>query len=478
MPISRVQTTVNRLKLKYPRLAVAIPGTFEMIHRALDGAYMGSSMLDYGALVPTSSLADADKLNHIFHHNPHDLGFAIAESILFIGLSLLANDNTKQHRWLRYANIAWPYLRNFCSGLKNGRHAAVNVGAIAQHFLGRGIYSICNPIGLGIGAVYALALIWYHYENRKRDKHTKANTDLLQQIQDNGWSELPDDQIIHRYSRKKSVAMYAAAACDGVLDGLYMFGCLYLIMQVSLFTVSFGWPLAIAIGLIGVFAVVSFSVKMYREREKQHALADSASKCELALAKNKMNEAIAAEEHAQSQLDTLDFRMRANLFFNSIFEPNETTQQDEQTMRQTLVEQHRQALNNKEAAIECYQQRAKLIEEKAAAKELPTTLIGKASWWLTRGFISGIKNADAALQSIGKFINSAVIMPVVLIIIGMGYGVYLAGQEIFKIARQVKAKSQATVSTARNRASLFFQRPRRERSEQADVSAVVQHSMA
>lgn len=288
----------------------------DYLHRILDGSYIGSSMISYGARIRSINSRDgALKITNTIYSfkTAEEIALVAAENAFFILLSVFFNKNkNKKNRILKHFDADnWQKIRGFASGAKNGRHATVNMGYLVGHI---SAYHIFNPIALGIGAVYAVVLAWYQHQFRLRDrvisdyqellaeiKKTKENKDYDLKDLKEKYNELDKK---HEDIKKILVAMCLAAAIDGWLDGMYGFGNMSIVSNIvatvffhsshfTLFTLAATNPhLAIVmVAVIITVAVFSFIFKMIEEYCKQQELKQGQYDCAkaLGLEKNENN---------------------------------------------------------------------------------------------------------------------------------------------------------------------------------------------
>ncbi len=332
----------------------------------LDGTYLAASMVTYTASCMTSDLQSARSLEQSFYAT-NDIPVALLEILLFSAYSIIAShyankDQQKMH-WLLLATVlSWPYFRDFISGMKNGRHAVVDAGFLIQHGAHHLIYSLTNPVGIVIGVLLAFNLVWYRRMNNNRNLAIQYNHILTKTI--TSYDE------IKRHSTCQKSLNYISSGFDGLTDGMYLFGCLFLLIGLGVSTLSAGAPLIAAIIVISIITISSFISKMHNEYEAQKELTCSELQCEIALLE----------------------------------------QQPKSTKQLTEKQLELQQLSN-------------------PIKTSDLSFIGKSMFFVGRATLSGAKNATAAIKSIQAFISNALtcmILGVVGIVCSVFYSIYLA----------------------------------------------------
>ena len=226
-----------------------------LMHGLIDGCYLSVSMVDYGADCTTARL-DLQELREQQFYSSHDLPWAIVETIGVTLLVMVGNyfdrkdDKGEKHP----VGIAWLYLRNTLSGLKNGRRAAILAHA-------------CNPAAIAVGALYAVLLIGRCYVRGQREGHIKKN------------KKYRDEKIIDFYRIRpidRGVG-YGLAAIDGVIDGMYLFCWLMLLVNWNIVSLG-GAMLALAIVVCSLYVLASLVYKVETEHKQQQALEQSTKK--------------------------------------------------------------------------------------------------------------------------------------------------------------------------------------------------------
>ena len=352
----------------------------------LDGLYLSSSMVSYATDCDASNLAQA-KIQYANFHHSADLPFALMEMFFLTCFSIIAKGadksykNKSGHRYLFFLMmITWPYVRDTLSGLKNGRHAVINTSGLISHLSQGAVYHTVNPIGIGIGVLLAINLIYYRRMNKQRDSMIQANQALLQSICD---KHLIDDSIafrIKKYSATQRTLHYLSASFHGLTDGMYLYGCLFVLIGLGVTTLTGGAPFIAACIAISLITLCSWVTRVEEEYQAQKELRLSQLDCHIALTENKI-----------------------------IDNPTNTT----------LTEK----------ILNLQQQKASYNAPPCSCAAKPPLLIRHGIFYVGRGLISGAKNANAAINSIKACLSNWAInavLSVVAITTSVLYAGYLA----------------------------------------------------
>ncbi len=249
-------------------------------HGIIDGIYLWNSFDRYD---------DTTGLCSSLVTNAHQsLVINIAGVVFLASLSLLVHMYSARASWcyeqqrqkwsrlvtcITFIVALWPYFRDGFSGLKNGHHAYATSTALGSA-LGHISLHLINPVGIGVGVLLAVVLLWRRYINQKRDKAIRYNIECAQKIKEGKNSPL--DVLLEEPNFLKRVLYYLAALFDGLTDGLYLFGCvasLCLVFHLNVF--SLGVPLIIATVLLLVWTAMSVIARMMEEHDRQCQLDQS-----------------------------------------------------------------------------------------------------------------------------------------------------------------------------------------------------------
>ena len=246
---------------------------------AVDGAYLSWSMLLYGNDVVSSNetLAASSARNFAVH----DLGVVDIVLLVMMALAIYAKvseaRSNKQTPHLQHISERYALVRAGLSGLKNGRHAVVNIGLLA-HMSGYGSF---NPIGIACGLVLAANDVSYQRRCRVREQKRLQNCRLSARLAANEISATSDLDI-YRLSRKHSALGYLQSGFSGLCDGGYMAGCLLTLIWLGVGVATGGVSVIISAAIIGCYTLCSFVTKLHDEYEKQRDIEKSADEAELA----------------------------------------------------------------------------------------------------------------------------------------------------------------------------------------------------
>lgn len=425
------------------------------LHGMLDGLYLSGSMISYSSTLWTSDPTMAEIQSDAIYAGPEFpwvwLGVAAFTSLSMIAnrrrCSSMADQKQFELSLERKIQLYWPYVRDFLSGLKNGRHAVVNLGFLLQHATTAPVYAICNPVGIAVGALLCLNLVMLRSMNQKRQEAIKQNEKLLMILQTQGQSVLTSGQTIIRHTMGKKSLNYLMVTFDGLTDGMYLFGCLFTLVGLGLSALSCGAPLIIAAVGIASYTVLSLISKWHEEYEKQKGLDKSVDACLLELAKNRLQ---AAEQKFQ----------RAQLYFKK----NLITEEVFLTVKSEY----------EEAKTAYYQQQSLFIEKYEHERHFECgSSAGTYLWFIGRALLSGAKNAYAAIQTVSKlFFNmlSKILFACLCAVAMAVYTPYLAIKYMANTnnPKDKKAKSTEKVVSSMRSMGVFATSPKRRESERRE----------
>ena len=262
---------------------------------SLDGLYESSSVISYIAACTCNQFDEIPQMARLFYASAY-LDIAILEMTLFILYATLARyyaqqQNDQNHHHLGcYLAVSWPYFRDLLSGLKNGRHACVNISFILQHFVRMNLYHFINPIGIGVGLLLATILVAYRHMQNKRNESIDQNEMLLEQIKKQHLIGNSIRNKIHSHSNMKNYLHLMYAGFDGLTDGIYLYGCLLILMGLGVNSILCGIPLTTTLVVISIITLISFINKLHIEYDAQNQLQLSALRCERQLLKNELEQ--------------------------------------------------------------------------------------------------------------------------------------------------------------------------------------------
>jgi len=379
--------------------SIAENAKLKVAHGSIDGLYLSDSLFNYGFDVSSQNLSSADAAIDHFLSNPTDLAITIPVAVVMLTLSILAN--TKSHeKWKEkgvkfhdFVRKNFPYFRAGLSGIKNGRNAVVNVGLL----LSTTAYHFANPIGIAVGALLAANLIWYRHMDQKRLQMNEANDAVIEMLKSLECKKVDDDtefvgflailtiemQKIVKQSKHKSRFAYVSAIFDGLTDGVYLYGCLFLVLSLGL--VSFPPALlAVAIAVIAVVTVLALINKVVDEHQKQQQHKITYYEAKIAVLEKKQDVLEARQIHSQEKIKTASDDTKSAL------------------------ESKMGEVNNQIDELS-----KKLISKKSKLKSLqheykPASVFGKVTYAVLRGLITGAKYARMAAIFVGDGIKSVV----------------------------------------------------------------------
>ncbi len=260
----------------------------DLIDRMTDSLYLALSMIDFGTHCANNTSDAAG--GHDYNTFLEDHWSAALLTIIFmltIGIMASKMANIKKMQWV------WPYFRDLLSGLKNGRHAFINVFFIVHAFSQSGSYHLFNPIGIAVGCVLAPALIAYRRLDYKRNDMIIYNETIIKRLaKEQKYNPVTYHELIpKRRSDKFDLGMLFLAGFNGLTDGSYLFSCITLVIGFGILnTVTMGTPLIVITALLTLYAVASMICKVYEEYQKQRDLSRSADEVEIAKLKHHLQQ--------------------------------------------------------------------------------------------------------------------------------------------------------------------------------------------
>ena len=262
----------------------------EALDKVIDAIYLALSMINFGTdCVSQASEASGNQLYKDFisgNKHPEDILMTVGLIVFMLTVGL-ACSKAFGHKKMQ---ALWPFFRNILSGLKNGRHAFMNVYFLMSHLGHVGAYHMFNPIGIAVGAALAPILIAYRKLDNNRTKMISENQEIIKAIAAGTYDGA--DAQTHGVATNRM--MIGFAAVDGLTDGSYMFGCLMLILHgisflgvAGLSTVTGGAPIIAYAVALSVYSVLSMVCKIDDEIKRQEALKRSADEAKIAISEYK-----------------------------------------------------------------------------------------------------------------------------------------------------------------------------------------------
>lgn len=396
----------------------------------LDGTYLAESLFVNAPLFWGDSSEEASEFQVDFYHSD-EVVIAIALAFVFALASVVARCTKVKAgtpEWHAMIVVYWPYIRDALRGLKNGHHAVVNVASLTQSLAHCAVAAIASPTAIVFGGLLAVNFIYYRRMNKQRSDGKQANKDLFSQIKAERLTTDTNQAPIFRHSNQKRQFNYVSAGFDGLLDGLYLYGCLMVLLTLGVSGLTGGAPLILALVLISAYGFTSFVSRLHDEYEKQNQLEASALACEIALLKNE-------EKKLEAELGGLQ---------EASPNPLLTAEQCELTPERSL----RAAITEKQIAIQAKQDAYDALT--LPPDDSNKTELGKCVFYMGRGCLSGVKNAKAAIFSVALMCNNAIataVFAVVSVVACVLYGAYLTAVAVVERSESKKA--------AHNNVSLF-----------------------
>lgn len=312
----------------------------DLTDKLLDATYLTLSMMDYYERCHYNNYTDPVEgfKGGTAHYNDllKSIGHDAANTSLFIVgmvamLTLAAASSKYADR--KVAQKYYKYVRDTLSGLKNGRHAVLNVYFPVNNFVGythhaHGLlhathhvmlhtlgYHLMNPIAIGVGAALAPALIYHRYASKQRSKRIDTNKERIRRLVLSDEYNIPLDENVdvnnvERSSAHHKALMMGLSVFDGLTDGPYMFGALVLLAGgfaagtagfSGLCAIGGGVPLLIVMAALATYTACSVITAMRKERQKQLEDDKYADELEIALTERNINELEKRSQNAPSE---------------------------------------------------------------------------------------------------------------------------------------------------------------------------------
>lgn len=260
----------------------------DLIDRMTDSLYLALSMIDYGTHCAnnTSDAAGGHDYNTFLEDH---WGTALVAIIFMLIIGIMASKIADIKKMQRL----WPYFRDSLSGLKNGRHAFINLFFIAHAFGQSSSYHLFNPIGIAVGCALAPALIIYRKLDYKRNDMIIHNEMIIKKLaREKTYTPLTYHELISKKrSDKLDTAMLFLAGFNGLTDGSYLFSCITLVIGFGILNgITMGTPLIVVTTLLTLYAVASIICKVYEEYQKQRDLSRSADEVAITKLKHQLEQ--------------------------------------------------------------------------------------------------------------------------------------------------------------------------------------------
>lgn len=269
-------------KLQNEKTKANIP---DLLDKLIDAQYLTFSMIDYTQRVIDQQSAQSATThfnNFISHSNKHpeDLLITLLLSLLMISFAISASSMVNNKK----AQQAYKNARRILSGLKNGRHAFVNIYFLLTPFI-RAHYNIVNPIGIAAGIALAPALIAYNYFDTKRETMIQHNEQIIDSlVRHHEFNHTTDQNTLYAKPQTRgklhNATMLGLSIFDGLTDGAYMFGAIVQTLGgyggfAGLSAITGGGAAIALLSVIAVYTVMSMVSSIFIEYERQKKLQKS-----------------------------------------------------------------------------------------------------------------------------------------------------------------------------------------------------------
>lgn len=206
------------------------------INGLVDGIYTATSMVLYAYKLTTDSILQANLQYADSYSDNKCLPILLTEMIVVVVYAYLGQwadqeNALNTHPALYWIIQSWPYIRDALSGLKNGYDVII----ILACFMAKISITTIHPIGLSLGVIYAAILITLRVYNKNLNRKNTAPNQL--------WLKALD-------------------AVDGVLDGVYLFSCLIVVMGFALPNIITGLPMACWLAAMCTLTIISVAARI------------------------------------------------------------------------------------------------------------------------------------------------------------------------------------------------------------------------
>lgn len=406
------------------------------IHGSIDVLYLLKSVFDYScqtfAANPAIASMDVSKVINV-HLWPVFIAAAVtAGAFGWLAHCKLPEDkHAIKYGLIKKCHYLYPHVRNILSDIKNPRHMIVNWYFIIHGFTHVGAYGVFNPIGLALGGIVMLGMIFYRRMLSRRERYKKENFDLAKTILAENKIEHLDQlgKKIKRMKLHERVGGYAAACINGVVDGAYIMGCFFALITLGLSGLSCGAPLIAAVICVTIFTVLFAANHLCKEHEKQRQHNLSVKECDFAI---EIKKAFITEE-----LKTL--KQYIDMIEKKMDFINKTNNRRLAKLLATEIKNHNKAFNNKinthyQKALQDYINRPSYLDK-----------IFKPFCDTQRTIISCMKNSRAAIEyillTLGHSIKSVNAF-IIALVIGVVYSAYSGIKTLYTHVTHIKEKNE------------------------------------
>ena len=273
----------------------------DSVDKVTDITYLWLSMRGYYFDATTmSSASDAtNAYNKSLTDTSHDgEGLIITTAIFLVMLGFgLASTKWRNNKDMQKL---YKYARDILSGVKNGRHAIINLyfislhlSIIAHHAAHIAHYGAVNPYAIAIGLALAPALVHYRWIDSQRNKMLDTNNETMEKLLlFTECNNTDDETYLTSYRAPKEhgplteAYMLALSVFNGVTDGPYMFGAMILVIGGiagfgGLNAITCGAPVIALLVVLSIYTALTVISSVYTERQRQHKLQQSAAELKI-----------------------------------------------------------------------------------------------------------------------------------------------------------------------------------------------------